>query len=353
MTGYLILAALVLFFVVIFKVAQTSDLLGFLKGDTEGRPTEDANNMNALLLLLFLVFGLPASIWSAYAVVDKFLPSPSSEHGKVIDSMFNTTLVLTGIVFILTQILLFWFAYRYREKKGKFGYFYPENNKLEIAWTVIPALVLTVLVVLGIESWTKITGPAPEDAVVVEVTGQQFNWIVRYPGEDQKLGQREFERLSGENSLGINFEDENSHDDFLPNEIHLVVNRPVMFKLGAKDVLHSFYLPHFRVKMDCVPGIPTQFWMTPTETTAEIRQRLNDPEYEFFLACAEFCGQAHWNMKYTIVVETEEEYKEWLEKQTPIYASFKDIYEDDAESETVDNNVPAIEVNSSISALNK
>lgn len=353
MTGYLILAAIILFLVVIFKVAQTSDLLGLLKGDAEGKPTEDANNVNALLLLLFMVIGLPASIWSAYAVIDKFLPTPSSEHGKVIDSMFNTTLVLTGIVFVLTQILLFWFAYRYKEKKGKFAYFYPENNTLEIAWTVVPALVLTVLVVLGIESWNKITGPAPENTVVVEVTGQQFNWIVRYPGEDGKLGQREFERLSGENSLGINFEDKNSHDDFSPNEIHLVVNRPVMFKLGAKDVLHSFYLPHFRVKMDCVPGIPTQFWMTPTETTTEIRQRLNDPEYEFFLACAEFCGQAHWNMKFKLVVETEEEYNKWLEAQKPIYAAFKDIYESTEESQEEPETKSPENETSPISALKK
>jgi cytochrome c oxidase subunit 2 len=320
MISLLIGLTVVLFFVVIFQVARTSELLGILKGEREGLPTEDANRVNAALFLIMMVLGLPASFLSAWAVKDKFLPESSSAHGSLIDNMFDTTLWLTFVVFILTHIALFWFAYRYKEKKGKFGYYYPENNKLELAWTIIPAIVLTVLVVMGIEAWYKITGPAPENTMVVEVTGQQFSWLVRYPGKDSKLGAREFELLSGENTLGINFEDKNSHDDFMPTEIHLPVNKPVMFKLGAKDVLHNFYLPHFRVKMDCVPGIPTQFWMTPTVTTAQMREKLNDPTFDYVLACAEFCGQAHWNMKYTLVVESEEEYNKWMAEQKPIYA---------------------------------
>lgn len=336
MIGLLIIGTLALFFIVIFQVARTSELLGVLKGDREGLPSDDANRVNAGLLLLFMVIGLPASIISAWAVVHKFLPEASSEHGSLIDNMFNTTLVLTGIVFIITHILLFWFAFKYREKKGAFGYYYPENNKLEIAWTVVPSIVLTVLVVMGIEAWYKITGPAPENAVVVEATAQQFSWIIRYPGKDGKLGQREFERLSGENSLGINFEDKASHDDFIPTEIHLKVNQPVMFKLGAKDVLHNFYLPHFRVKMDCVPGIPTQFWMTPTVTTAEMREKLNDPEFDYVLACAEFCGQAHWNMKVKVVVETEDEYNQWLATNKPIYEAFVNVAEGNTPEATED-----------------
>jgi cytochrome c oxidase subunit II len=335
MISLLITLTVVLFFVVIFQVARTSELLGILKGEKEGRPTEDANRVNALLFFLMLIVGLPASVWSAWAVKDKFLPASSSAHGGLIDTMFDTTLVLTGIVFVLTHIALFWFAFRYKEKKGKFGYYYPENNKLELAWTIIPAIVLTVLVVMGIEAWYKITGPAPENTMVVEVTGQQFSWLVRYPGKDSKLGQREFELISGENTLGVNFEDKNSHDDFMPMEIHLPVNKPVMFKLGAKDVLHAFYLPHFRAKMDCVPGIPTQFWMTPTVTTAEMREKLNDPTFDYVLACAEFCGQAHWNMKYTVVVETEEEYNKWVAEQKPVYDASANMAETKEETTTV------------------
>jgi cytochrome c oxidase subunit II len=352
MIGLLITLTVVLFFVVIFQVARTSELLGILKGEKEGLPTEDANRVNAFLFLLMLLIGLPASVWTAWAYADRYLPESSSAHGGLIDDMFNTTLILTGIVFILTHVALFWFAYRYKEKKGKFGYYYPENNKLEMAWTIIPAIVLTVLVVMGIDAWYKITGPAPENAMVVEATAQQFSWIIRYPGKDDKLGQREFELISGENSLGINFEDQNSHDDFLPSEIHLPVNRPVMFKLGAKDVLHAFYLPHFRVKMDCVPGIPTQFWMTPTVTTAEMREKLNDPEFDYILACAELCGSAHWNMKYTIVVETEEEYNNWFAEQKPIYESFVNTAENTTPV-TIENETTETQPVNPISELKK
>jgi cytochrome c oxidase subunit 2 len=262
-------------------------------------------------------------------------------HGSMIDKMFDTTLVVTGIVFVITHIALFWFAFRYKYKKGKSAYYYPENNKLEMAWTIIPAIVLTVLVVMGIDAWYKITGPAPENSMIVEATAQQFSWIVRYPGKDSKLGEREFELISGENTLGINFDDVNSHDDFLPTEIHLPVNKPVLFKLGAKDVLHSFYLPHFRVKMDCVPGIPTQFWMTPTVTTAEMREKLNDPEFDYVLACAELCGSAHWNMKFTVVVETEEEFNQWLAQQKPIYETFVNTAENNTRSADVKRAVEA------------
>lgn len=319
MTILIVLLAVVLFFVVILQVARTTELLGVLKGEKEGVPTEESNNFSAIMWLLMLVIGLPASLISIWFYKDKFLPEASSAHGHLIDNMFNLTFWITIIVFVATHIALFWFAYKYRYKKGAFGYYYPENNKLEIAWTVIPSIVLTVLVVMGIDAWYKITGPAPENAVVVEATAQQFNWIIRYPGNDGVLGQREFERLSAENDLGINFDDKKSHDDFKPTEIHLKVNQPVMFKLGAKDVLHNFYLPHFRLKMDCVPGIPTQFWMTPTVTTSQMREKLNDPNFDYVLACAEFCGQAHWNMKVKVVVESEAEYNKWLAEQKPIY----------------------------------
>lgn len=333
MTGLLITLIIILFFVVIFQVARTSELLGILKGEREGHPSEDANRINGFLFLVLLLVGLVAAIWSAITQKSKYLPESSSAHGGMIDSMFNITLFFTGLVFVITQVALFWFAFRYRHRKGQMAYYYPENNKLEMLWTIIPAIVLTVLVVMGINAWYKIMGPAPEDAMVVEVTGQQFSWLVRYPGKDAKLGQREFELISGENTLGINFEDPNSHDDVLPTEIHLPVNKPVLFKLGAKDVLHSFYLPHFRVKMDCVPGIPTQFWMTPTVTTAEMREKLNDPNFDYVLACAELCGSAHWNMKLTVVVESEEDYNKWLAQQKPIYESFVNMAERTPETE--------------------
>lgn len=309
---------LLLIFLIVFQLSRTSELLNVLKG--KGFNGEDSTNTNAVLLMLFMIFGLIAVIWSAYHYRDAYLPVAASEHGVWVDEMFNLTLFFTGIVFVITQILTFYFAYKYRQKKNAQAYYFPHNNKLELLWTAVPAVVLTVLVTLGIENWTKITAPAPEESRIIEVTGQQFNWIVRYPGEDNTLGKREFEKISASNQLGIDWNDENSHDDMYTSEIHLVVNEPVLFKLGAKDVLHSFYLPHFRVKQDCVPGIPTQFWIKPTITTKEMREKLGNEEFTYELACAELCGQAHWNMRMEVIVETQEEYNQWIAEQKPIYS---------------------------------
>lgn len=312
---------LLLVFLIVFQLSRASELLNVLKG--KGFNGEDSTNTNAILLMLFMVLGLLGTVWSAWYYSDLFLPVSASEHGVWVDEMFNLTLFFTGIVFIITQILTFYFAYKYRQRKNNKAYFFPHNNKLELLWTAVPAVVLTVLVTLGIENWTKITSPAPETSRIIEVTAQQFNWIVRYPGADNALGQRAFERITAENQLGIDWEDKSSHDDVYTTEIHLVVNQPVLFKLGAKDVLHSFYLPHFRVKQDCVPGIPTQFWIRPTITTKEMRQKLNNEDFTYELACAELCGQAHWNMRMEVIVETEEEYNAWLAEQKPIYDSVK------------------------------
>ncbi len=317
MVGALIALAVVLIFVVLFQIARTSELLSVIKG--EGMISKRTNKINGALMLIFMVLFLVGSIWSTIAYLPRFLPSPSSEHGHLIDEMFNWTLFFTGIVFIATTILLFWFAFKYREKEGQTAYYFPHNNKLEVLWTAVPAVVLTILVAMGIENWNKITAPAPEGTEIVEVTGQQFNWILRYPGIDGELGDRDYRKITGENTLGIDWTDPRSKDDFMPNNIVLKVGQPVLFKLGAKDVLHSFFLPHFRVKMDCVPGVPTRFWMTPTRTTAEARIEYDNPDFDFELACTELCGSAHWNMRKTVTVVSDEEYEKWFSEQQPIY----------------------------------
>jgi cytochrome c oxidase subunit 2 len=176
--------------------------------------------------------------------------------------------------------------------------------------------------------------------MVVEVTGKQFQWLVRYPGVDGKFGKRiiDKEHITPTNELGIDFAgDANSHDDFMADKLVFIKNKPVLVKLGAQDVLHSFYLPHFRVKMDCVPGIPTQFYFVPKYTTEEMKDYLktlpwwntinpetNEPRWKTFkyeLACTEVCGRSHYGMqKEVVVVKDEAEYNEWVKKQTPIYA---------------------------------
>ncbi len=348
--------AIVLIFVIVFQVAKASELMGMLKGDKEGETSESTNNAHGFLLMLMMITGIIAVFVGWWLVEDKLLQgnrnfAPASQHGDSINSMFWITSIICGIAFVITQFLLFWFSYKYRARKGHKAQHFSHDNKLEVVWTVIPAIVLTILVARGIETWYEITAEAPEGSRVVEVTAQQFNWTVRYPGNDAVLGKREFDLMSGENSLGINWTDENSHDDLMPTEIVLEKGVPVLFKLGAKDVLHSFYLSQFMVKMDCVPGIPTQFWMTPTITTDSMQLKLNNPEFQYELACAELCGRAHWNMRFIVKVVETEEYNAWLAEQQPFYELVKASLEPSNKTEEPSSDNPTqIEQGDSTSA---
>lgn len=318
MTGILIFLAALLVFVVLIQIARTSELMSIIKGEDES--SEDNSKVQAGLMLGFMVLGLIASVWSAIYFSDRYLPESASAHGAEIDSMFNVTLILTGIVFVITQIMLFWFAYKYRYKKGRKVYYYPENNKLEVTWTIIPAIVMTFLVVQGLTAWYNITGEAPAERIEFEATGKQFGWMIRYPGADGELGEQGPRNMvSPTNEVGINWEDPASRDDFMSGEIVLPVNTPAVVRINALDVLHSFYLPHFRVKMDAVPGTPTKFWFTPTITTAEMREKLGDPEFNYELACAELCGRGHSSMRLVVRIVSMEEFDAWSGKQTPYY----------------------------------
>ena len=323
MSSVLLITLIGIFIVIIlFQISRISENVGILKGDENVQ--EENNQIMGFLLLVLLVIGLPLMIYSVFVFEPRFLTSigVSSEHGALIDSMFNWSVFWTGIVFLVTQVLLFWFAFKYRGTKTRKAFFYPDNLKLEVAWTVIPTIVLVGLAIVGIQSWYTIFKEMPEGTMIVEVTGKQFDWIIRYPGKDGKLGDKLYTEITPENQLGQLWNDKKNHDDIFTNELHLVVGKPVLVKINARDVLHSFYLPHFRVKMDAVPGMPTQFGFTPTETTELLIERTNNPDFEFILACAELCGSSHFAMSKTVIVETQEEFDEWISKQTPYYEAF-------------------------------
>jgi cytochrome c oxidase subunit 2 len=177
------------------------------------------------------------------------------------------------------------------------------------------------LVVFGLKFWFKITSDAPKDAVVVEITGHQFAWEMRYPGKDGKLGKKNFKLYNNPsgNILGVDFEDPESWDDLHTNEMHIPVNRPVKLVIHAMDVIHDVGLSHFRMKMDAVPGIPTTMWFTPIYTTEEMKVRTGNPNFVYEISCDQMCGQGHFSMKGIIVVETQENYEKWLASQTPEY----------------------------------
>lgn len=315
-----ILGLLAIFFIliIIFQIGKATDMISFLNEDSDEVP-ESTNKTHGMLFLVFGIVFLAACFWSAWHYRDLYLPYPSSEHGVWIRNMFFWTMVVTVPVFVVTHILLFWFSYKYSKGKVSKFFYYPENNRLEMLWTAIPAVVLIFLVVEGIRNWTKITSTAPDNALVVEVTGKRFDWTIRYSGKDNKIGTKSVGEISSENALGQIWSDKANHDDFLANELHLPLGQPVLVKINAIDVLHSFYLPHFRVKMDAVPGIPTQFWFIPTKTTAQMREELKDPNFEYEMACAELCGAAHFNMRKVVIVETPEEFQKWLATQKPTY----------------------------------
>jgi cytochrome c oxidase subunit 2 len=272
-------------------------------------------------MLVFLIVGGLAFVWSWMKNEKDFMLPVASIHGKMVDDMFWLTMIILGIVFAITQILLFVYSYKYQHRDDKRAYFYSHNNRLEVFWTIIPAIVMALLVFRGWKAWTTITNPAPKDAEVVEIVGKQFNWIVRYPGPDKKLGTAKFTLIDGSNELGLDFNDKASHDDIITNEIHIPKGRPVLFKIRSRDVTHSFYSPHFRMQMHAVPGMPTRFWMTPTKSTADMANETGNPDFKYEIACNQICGRGHFAMRVVIVVDEEEEYAEWLGKQKALTAT--------------------------------
>ncbi|MCH8904148.1 MAG: cytochrome c oxidase subunit II [Bacteroidetes bacterium] len=337
MLSFLAVICVVFLLIVIVQISKILESLGVLKGEEEAQ--ESSNKLNGGLLFVFIILSFYLIYWSIKKYSPEFLPESASIHGVWIDQLFNITLLITGVVFILTEFLLFYFAWKYRGNRKKKALHYVDNHRLELLWTVIPAITLTVLVGFGAVRWYEITSQPPDNVTWIEITGRQFEWMPRYPGVDGVFGKRMVEYIDDGtgNKLGIDTTDINSEDDFLPTEIHLVVNQPVAFKIRSRDVLHSFYLPHFRVKMDAVPGIPTQFWFTPTKTSAQMAKDVGKPDFVYELACAELCGASHSNMRLEVFVDTQEEYDEWEKQQTSWYSSFMGLdKEDDADAEQLE-----------------
>lgn len=326
MSGYFILIILVLAFVLIFQISKASEYVSVLKG--EEKSFKQSNRINAFLFILFMVLGLAGAWWCNELLYDRtLLAQPAaSDHGEKIDFMLWLTIIVTGIVFLLTQVSLFWFAFKYQYSEKRTSYFFPHNNKLELLWTVVPAIFLTVLVGFGLFYWFKITGDAPKDSQIVEITGKQFNWMMRYPGKDNVLGRKNYRLTdaSSGNALGVDWEDGASHDDIEASEMHLVVGKPVQLVINAQDVIHDVGLVHFRLKMDAVPGIPTTLWFTPKYTTAQMKEITGNKDFVYEISCDQVCGSGHYSMRGVIIVETQEEHDAWMADKKPQYVTVKE-----------------------------
>lgn len=318
MLNLMIFVSVILVLVILYMIFRIGNLVGIVKGKTEDGKPDSSNNLNAVLFMLFTIAGLVAFTWYSVAAFDDYDLPLASEHGKVTDMLFWVTMAVTIIVFVVINFVLFYFAYAYRYKEGNKATFFPDNTKLELLWTIVPAIVLTGLIFTGLNAWNDITAEASEDAEVIEVVGQQFAWTIRYPGvKDNTLGNYHYQLIDPVNEFGLNLEDPNTYDDFKSLELHLPKGKEVLLKIRAKDVLHSVFLPHFRVKMDAVPGMPTHFKFIPTKTTQEMRDETGNQEFNYELACTEICGQGHFSMRLLVFVHEPAEFEKWKASQDP------------------------------------
>ena len=317
---YVLLFLLVCVFVgIIGKILKVYEISREMQGK---HAAFDWRKVQGILFAVVLVAGLYGVYWSYKVQGGMSMNEAATVHGEDIDFMFWVTTIITTIVFVLTHIFLFGFSFKYRGSVERKAYFYPHNNAVERIWTIVPAVVLTILVLLGFFTWRNITNPSEADqkkAVLIEVRGEQFKWNIRYAGNDNQVGTSNYKLITPTNGLGIDFKDRKSWDDQLAGEIVIPVNRATRVMIGSKDVLHSFYIPDFRVQMNAVPGMPTFFQFTPKFTTAQMREKNNDPKFDFVLLCAKICGSGHYNMQSKVTVVSEAEYAAWVAKLPLMY----------------------------------
>ena len=230
--------------------------------------------------------------------------TPIASNWQYIDTTLVITFWITGVVFAAVILFMAYCVWRFRHRPGRTAAFEPENRRLELWLTGATALGVAAMLAPGLIVWKQFV-TVPDDATEVEVFAQQWSWSFRLPGEDGRLGSSDARLVGPDNPLGVNPNDPSGHDDFIVeiDDLHLPIGKPVKMVLRSIDVLHNFYVPEFRAKMDMVPGMVTYFWFTPTRTG------------EFEVLCAELCGVGHGQMRGYVQIEEEAEYQAWLQEQ--------------------------------------
>jgi cytochrome c oxidase subunit II len=370
--------ALIVIVLGIIAVAQlmrvyelTSKLRNRREEDIELR--DNKMNANLMLMFMFLFFGSFLYMISRYG--NGRQPVAASVEGVEYDWLMNLNMAIIIAVFFLTNFLLFWFAYKYYKKPGVAAYWFPHNNKLELIWTVVPSIVLAVIIILGLKNWNERTSASGADAIRVELYSKQFDWTVRYAGEDNTLGSFDYKLINGNNPLGLattetiaervhemdsiikdlerkindktlifseetygkmkgelaskeriyqrlvqlqrmhdSSKDAFAYDDVVkPANTKLILckDKEYEFSFRAEDIIHSAYFPHFRAQINTVPGMVTRLKFTPSITTKEMRKNLNDDNFNYILMCNKICGASHSNMKLMVEVLDEAEFNEW------------------------------------------
>lgn len=248
----------------------------------------------ALLVLATIAFHMLSPWWM----------TPIASNWGSIDTALIVTLWICAAAFIVLNLFLAYSLYRYRARPGHTAHYEPENARLEKRLTLWTGIGIAGMLAPGLIAWNQYV-TVPDDAAVIEATGQQWQWGFRFPGQDGVLGTAAVAHINADNPFGLNPLDPYGKDDVLveTSELHMPLGKPVKMVLRSKDVLHDFYVPQFRAKMDLVPGIVTYFWVTPTRTGT------------FEILCAELCGVGHHAMRGTVVVESEADFNRWMGEQ--------------------------------------
>jgi cytochrome c oxidase subunit 2 len=334
----LILIGLVLLIIAVHQLMRVVELSRQFKNTKEWNVTEKDNTFNGKLMLIFGILLFASLLWQIDRWEDNSLPGAASVHGLKVDQLWNINMWIITIATILTNGTLFYFAYKYSGKDKTKATFFAHDNRLEMVWTVLPAVVLAGIIIFGLKYWNEITDRSTDpNKITIELYAKQFDWTARYAGKDKVLGSTDYRQIDGQNIVGLDTLDATSFDDIIVrNEFHIPVNREIEFKMRSRDVIHSAFMPHFRAQMNCVPGMVTEFRFTPNKTTAEMRKDpyviqlmkgINDVrakdnkepvEFDYLLYCAKICGASHYNMQMTIIVESEKDYNAWIAKQKAV-----------------------------------
>ena len=259
--------------------------------------------MQGVMLASFLVSLVILSFW-LFTQRRWWMTELASVHGIAIDRVFSITLVIAGVLFVLLQLVLAFLVVKFRERAERKAQYWVKP-RLEKRFALYAGIVIfsvdITLFVLGDSEWFKAWGVAPDDAVIVEATSEQFAWNFRYPGGDGVFGKTDPLLISTANTLGIDSADKASADDVLSiNQLHLPEGRPVKLRLRSKDVIHSFFLPNLRVKQDTVPGMQIDIWFIPAKSG------------QFEIACNQLCGLGHYRMRAFLTIESSEAFNNWL-----------------------------------------
>ena len=248
------------------------------------------------------------------------LPLLASAHGGQIDSLISWIHIFMLVLFVGWGAFFTYTLVRFRQSRNPVANYVGvkslTSSYLEGGMVVVEALLLFIF---AVPLWVaRVDGrPADSEALLVQVTGEQFAWNVHYAGADGIFGRTDIQLLDlQENPLGLDRADPAAKDDVTTlNQLNLPVNKPVIVRLRSKDVIHSFGVPEFRVKQDAVPGLTIPIWFIPNVTTAEMRTRTGNPEFQYEIACAQLCGLGHYRMRGFVTVQTAEEFQTWLEEE--------------------------------------